>query len=129
LPPGTGDITLSLAQNVKLDGVLIVTTPQDVAVIDADKCAQAFSKLNVPILGVIENMSFFTDPSGLAHALFGVGGGAALAARHGAPLLGQLPLDPTIGLCADTGRNFITDYAQSSAAGAYRAIATGVAGT
>lgn len=123
LPPGTGDVTLSLAQNVKLDGVVIVTTPQDVAVIDADKCAEAFTKLQVPILGVVENMSGFTDPSGVTHALFGSGGGAKLAAKYGTQLLGQLPLDPAIGVCADRGENFVAGQS-SSASALYKAIAS-----
>jgi ATP-binding protein involved in chromosome partitioning len=123
LPPGTGDVTLSLAQNASLAGVVIVTTPQDVAVIDADKCASAFYKLQVPLLGVIENMSHFVAPDGEKHALFGAGGGARLAEKYHMPMLGQLPLDPQIGLCADAGRNFIADYAAAPAAGTYRAVA------
>ena len=123
LPPGTGDITLSLAQNVKLDGLVLVTTPQDVAVIDADKCASAFHKLHVPLLGVVENMSHFVDPQGHAHALFGAGGGAKLAQKYQSHLLGNVPLDPAIGLCADAGKNFIAEHAESAAAQAYRAIA------
>jgi ATP-binding protein involved in chromosome partitioning len=79
-----------------------------VAVIDADKCASAFTKLNVPILGVVENMSQFIAPDGSTHALFGAGGGAKLAAKYGAPLLGQLPLDPAIGLAGDAGMNYVT---------------------
>ncbi len=108
LPPGTGDVTLSLAQNAKLDGVVIVTTPQDVAVIDADKCASAFHKLHVPILGIVENMAAFIAPDGSAHALFGAGGGAKLAAKYHAPLLGSLPLDPAIGIAGDAGTNYAT---------------------
>lgn len=109
MPPGTGDVTLSLAQNVKLDGMVLVTTPQDVAVIDADKCADAFRKLDVPILGVVENMSAFVAPDGSTHALFGSGGGAKLAAKYSAPLLGQLPLDPQIGVSGDAGTRYAGD--------------------
>jgi ATP-binding protein involved in chromosome partitioning len=129
LPPGTGDVTLSLAQNTALDGVVIVTTPQDVAVIDADKCVQAFTKLNVPILGVVENMSHFTDPSGTVHALFGSGGGAALTTKYGAPLLGQLPLDPAIGRCGDAGNNYLATAASSTAGLAFAAVASKVLGS
>lgn len=117
LPPGTGDVTLSLAQSCKLDGVVIVTTPQDVAVMDADKCASAFTKLHVPILGVVENMAYFTDPAGQAHKLFGSGGGAKLAAKYAVPLLGHVPLDPEIGISGDAG----TRYENSEA---FRTIAT-----
>ena len=124
VPPGTGDVTLSLAQNCKLDGLVLVTTPQDVAVIDADKCAVAFHKLHVKLLGVVENMSYFLDPQGTPHHLFGQGGGAKLAEKFHAPLLGQLPLDAQIGVCADAGANFITNYGDSNAAKVYREIAT-----
>lgn len=123
LPPGTGDVTLSLAQNAPLDGLALVTTPQEVAVMDADKCAQAFAKLRVPLLGVVENMSYFVDPSGAHHALFGEGGGAKLAEKYHCPLLGQLPLEAAMGACADNGENFLTRQAQSDAATALRAIA------
>ena len=123
LPPGTGDITLSLAQNAKVDGLVLVTTPQDVAVIDADKCASAFHKLHVPLRGVIENMSYFTDPAGQVHRMFGQGGGAKLAAKYHSQLLGQLPLDPAIGICADAGTNFIAEHGASPAAVVYRALA------
>lgn len=123
MPPGTGDITLSLAQNAKLDGALIVTTPQQVAVIDAEKCAEAFQKLQVPLLGVVENMSGFVDASGVSHALFGSGGGAQLAARFGAPLLASIPLDPAMNLCADQGRNYLSEQPNAAAAQAYRQLA------
>ncbi len=123
LPPGTGDVTLSLAQNVLIDGLVLVTTPQEVAVIDADKCAEAFSKLQVPLLGVVENMSYFVDPAGGQHHIFGEGGGAKLAAKYGAPMLGALPLDPAIGICADQGRNYVAENAAAKAVEMYRDIA------
>lgn len=123
LPPGTGDVTLSLAQNVKLDGLVLVTTPQDVAVIDADKCASAFHKLHVPLLGVIENMSGFVDAQGNTHALFGSGGGQKLAEKYHAPLLAQIPLDPAMGICADRGENFLSLQVDAAATLAYRTLA------
>jgi ATP-binding protein involved in chromosome partitioning len=107
LPPGTGDVMLSLAQNAPLDGAILVTTPQDVAVIDADKCADAFGKMRVKLIGVVENMSYFIDGSGAQVKLFGEGGGAKLAAKYGVALLAQIPLDPAIGLAADAGMNFL----------------------
>lgn len=123
LPPGTGDVTLSLAQNVRLDGVVLVTTPQEVAVMDADKCASAFSKLQVPLLGVVENMSHYTTPTGEQVALFGAGGGAKLAAKYDTVLLGQLPLEPMVGVCADRGENYIAEHSAAPAAIMYREIA------
>lgn len=123
LPPGTGDVTLSLAQNVKLEGLVLVTTPQEVAVIDADKCASAFHKLHVPLIGVVENMSGFIDPAGNMHTLFGMGGGQKLAEKYHAPLMGQIPLDPNIGICADQGRNYLAEYAATPASQCYQAVA------
>ncbi len=108
MPPGTGDIHISLAQAVPLAGAIIVTTPQDVAVMDAKKCLLAFEKLGVPVLGIIENMSGFTDASGYHHAIFGEGGGKKLAAEHGSKLLASIPLNPALcqamerGLCDDS---------------------------
>ena len=123
LPPGTGDVTLSLAQNAKLDGLLLVTTPQDVAVIDADKCAQAFGKLGVPLLGVVENMSHFITPTGESLALFGAGGGAQLAEKYGSRLLAQLPLDPALGRAGDGGENFLAQQPAAAISRAYAALA------
>jgi ATP-binding protein involved in chromosome partitioning len=121
MPPGTGDVHLSMVQQVPLDGALIVTTPQDISVIDADKAAQMFVKVNVPILGVIENMSFFTDPTGAEHRLFGAGGGEALAQKFNAPLLAQLPLDPALGTACDRGEVY-SGTASAALAGAVRAL-------
>ena len=108
LPPGTGDIQLSLAQAAPLSynggGALLVTTPQMVAVEDAHKAAQMWGKVNVPILGVIENMSWFEYPAGQRHLLFGEGGGTALADTFGLPLLAQLPLQPALREQADSGQ-------------------------
>lgn len=103
MPPGTGDVNLSLAQNVKLDGAIIVTTPQEVAINDARKALHTFRKLNVPILGVIENMSYF-ETDGQRHALFGEGGGKKLALEEGVVFLGDVPLDPTLRAGADRGQ-------------------------
>ena len=114
MPPGTGDIHLSLVQQAPLDGAILVTTPQEVAVADADKAAQMFSKTGVPLLGVIENMSWFTDPTGQRHALFGSGGGQRLADKHGAPLLGSLPLDPRMGALADAGENYMAESGEAA---------------
>jgi len=122
LPPGTGDVHLSLAQSVPLDGAILVTTPQDVAVADAEKSAVMFQKLDIPILGVIENMSYFTDPSGTQHRLFGEGGGVSLAKQFGTHLLAQLPIDPNLRECADQGQNFQEKYTDSEACRMYQQI-------
>ncbi len=94
LPPGTGDIQLSIVQTVAVDGAVIVTTPQEVALIDARKAVAMFAKVNVRVLGLVENMSYFLCPSdGLRYDIFGTGGGAKEAARLKVPLLAQFPID------------------------------------
>ncbi len=104
LPPGTGDIQLTIVQTVALAGAVIVTTPQEVALIDARKAASMFSKVNVPILGLIENMSYFLSPSdGIRYDIFGTGGGEREAARLGVPLLGQIPIDIATREAGDRG--------------------------
>src|SRR4051812_30424756 len=96
LPPGTGDIALSLSQRLGVTGAVMVTTPQLVATDDVYKSVSMCRKVNIPILGVLENMSFFIDSAGVRHELFGKGGGEAVAAFAGAPLLGQIPIDQTV---------------------------------
>jgi len=104
LPPGTGDIQLTIVQTVALAGAVIVTTPQEVALIDARKASSMFMKVNVPILGLIENMSHFLSPSdGQRHDIFGSGGGAREAARLKVPLLGEIPLDIPTREAGDRG--------------------------
>lgn len=102
MPPGTGDINLSLAQNVKLDGAIIITTPQEVSVMDARKALHTFRKLDVAIVGVIENMSYF-ETDGQRHALFGEGGGKKLAHNESVSFLGEVPINPALGVDADGG--------------------------
>ena len=93
-PPGTGDVQLTITQSVQLDGAVIVTTPQALAVADVGKGIVMFDKVNVPVLGVVENMAFFEDPSGARHEIFGHGGGDALAGRFGIEVLHRIPLAP-----------------------------------
>ena len=103
MPPGTGDIHLSMVQQTPLSGVIIVTTPQQVAVMDARKCAHMFQKLGTPVLGIIENMSYFVDATGAHVALFGEGGGKQLASEMNIPFLGAIPVDQAIGAASDQG--------------------------
>jgi len=103
LPPGTGDVALSLAQRLKSTGAVIVTTPQEVALQDVYKSVSMCKKLHIPILGVIENMSFFIDSAGVRQELFGAGGGQKIADFAEAPLLGQIPLHPSVRECGDGG--------------------------
>src|SRR5271163_4760660 len=104
LPPGTGDIQLTIVQTVALSGAVIVTTPQEVAMIDARKAATMFTKVNVPLLGLVENMSYFLCPNdGNRYNIFGSGGGEREAARLGVPLLAQIPLEISMRESGDKG--------------------------
>ncbi len=123
LPPGTGDAQLSLVQTLPLDGAVIVTTPQPAATQVARKGALMFQKVNVPLLGIAENMSWFLDPSGEKHALFGEGGGARTAESLGTVLLGQVPLVPEIRAGGDTGVPLVVSSAQNPASEVFRNIA------
>jgi ATP-binding protein involved in chromosome partitioning len=123
LPPGTGDAQLSLVQILPLDGAVLVTTPQLAATNVARKGGLMFRKVNVPLLGVAENMSYFTDPAGLRHHLFGEGGGARLADALGTVLLGQVPLLPEIRAGGDAGKPAVVSESGGAAAEAFRAIA------
>ena len=104
LPPGTGDIQLTVVQTVALAGVVVVTTPQEVALIDARKAVAMFDKTNVRVLGIVENMSYFLCPSdGVRYDIFGHGGGEREASRLGVPLLGEIPIDMATREASDTG--------------------------
>jgi len=105
LPPGTGDVQLTLCQKAKVTGAIIVSTPQDVALLDAARAISMFEKLDTPILGLIENMSSYVCPNcGQEAHLFGHGGVAADAERRGLPFLGEIPLSLEIRLASDAGR-------------------------
>ncbi len=125
LPPGTGDIQLTIVQTVALDGAVIVTTPQEVALIDARKAVSMFQKVNVPILGIIENMSFFRCPSdGQVYHIFGKGGGEHEARRLGVPLLGQIPIEMKVREAGDEGHPIsLEDPDKSASSNAFHDIA------
>jgi ATP-binding protein involved in chromosome partitioning len=128
LPPGTGDAPLSLAQLIPLSGVVIVTTPQDVALQDVAKGMAMFKQLEVPVIGVVENMSYFICPNCDArHELFGRGGGQRIADTFGVPFLGQLPLQPNVRTGGDEGRPVVMEDPDSPAAEGFRAVAGAVA--
>lgn len=109
LPPGTGDTQLTLIQSVPITGGIVVTTPQPVALLDAVRGLEMFKKLDVPILGLVENMSWYELPGGARAHPFGEGGGARLATEYGVPLLGQVPLRDTIRQGGDYGRPAVLD--------------------
>lgn len=123
LPPGTGDAQLSLVQTIPLDGAVLVTTPQPAATNVAKKGGLMFQKVNVPILGVAENMSWFEDATGARQAIFGSGGGAATAQALGTALLGQVPLDQSIRSGGDSGKPVVVESPQGRPAQVFREIA------
>jgi ATP-binding protein involved in chromosome partitioning len=123
LPPGTGDVALTLSQKVKASGAVIVTTPQGVATDDVFKSVSMCRKVNIPILGVVENMSWFIDSAGVRHELFGKGGGQAVAEFAEAPLLGQVPLDPSVREWGDKGTPVVQASPDGEASKAFTAIA------
>lgn len=124
LPPGTGDIQLTLSQQIPVSGAVIVTTPQDIALIDAQRGLGMFEKVNVPVLGIIENMSMhICSNCGHEEAIFGEGGGVAMAEKNSLELLGSLPLDKQIREFADSGRPTVVAIPDSRPAEIYREIA------
>lgn len=127
LPPGTGDIQLSLAQMVPLAGAVLVTTPQELSVIDVRKAVAMFKTLNVPMLGVVENMSYFLcDSCEKKHYIFKQGGGSKLAAELGLPLLAEVPMDPRIVETSDAGKAVLVSLPSSDAAKAYASAAKSI---
>jgi ATP-binding protein involved in chromosome partitioning len=128
LPPGTGDIQLTLSQRVPMTGAVIVTTPQDIALLDARKGIKMFEKVGVPILGIVENMAVHVcSKCGHAEHIFGEGGGKRMAAEYGMEYLGGLPLDIRIREQADSGKPTVVADPDGELAGVYKAVARQVA--
>lgn len=125
MPPGTGDIQLTLSQKVSLSGAVIVTTPQDIALLDARKGVEMFRKVSVPVLGIVENMSLHRcSQCGHQEPVFGEGGGQRMADDYGVPLLGALPLSLQIRQYADDGKPAVIAEPEGDSAQAFMAIAT-----
>jgi ATP-binding protein involved in chromosome partitioning len=128
MPPGTGDIQLTLSQRVPLTGAVIVTTPQDIALLDARKGLKMFEKVGVPILGVVENMAVHVcEKCGHAEHIFGADGGKKMAAEYGVDYLGALPLNLSIRVQADAGRPTVVSDPDGEVAGIYKTVARTVA--
>src|SRR5580692_8151642 len=123
LPPGTGDAQLTLTQTAPLSGAVIVTTPQDVSLIDARKGLEMFRQVRVPVLGIVENMSYFIGEDGKRYEIFRHGGGQKLAADAGVSFLGEIPIDPRVAECGDQGEPIVQRYPDSTVAKAYLALA------
>ncbi len=128
MPPGTGDIQLTLCQTIPLTGAVIVTTPQNVSLVDAKKALGMFNRVNVPILGVIENMSYFIAPdTGTKYDIFGTGGGESMAKEFGVEFLGGIPIDPRIRIGGDKGMPIVYDLPDSENAKCILGIAQNMA--
>ena len=123
LPPGTGDVALTLSQRVRATGAVIVTTPQPVATDDVFKAVSMCKKVNIPVLGVVENMSHFVDSAGVRHEIFGKGGGQAIADFAEAPLLGQVAIDQKVREAGDAGIPIVQGLPDSVAAQSFVKIA------
>ena len=127
LPPGTGDAQLSLAQSIPLSGGVIVTLPQQVSLEDASRGLEMFRTLNVPILGVVENMSYLELPDGTHLDVFGKGGGELLAQQAGVDYIGAIPMDPAVRVGGDSGKPIVISRPESASAQALVALANAVA--
>ena len=123
LPPGTGDAQLTLTQALRLSGAIIVTTPQEVSLIDARKGLEMFRQVRVPVLGIVENMSYFIGDDGKRYDIFRSGGGRKLAGDVGVPFLGELPIEPRVAECGDLGDPIVHKYPDSPIAKAYVSLA------
>jgi ATP-binding protein involved in chromosome partitioning len=129
MPPGTGDIQITLAQKIPVTGAVIVTTPQDIALLDAKKAIEMFRKVNVPVLGIIENMStHICSACGHEEHIFGAGGGHSIACDYQTQLLGALPLDIRIRQDVDAGKPSLVIDPESSISKSYREIAKNIIG-
>lgn len=127
LPPGTGDIQLTIVQTVALAGAVVVTTPQEVALIDARKAVSMFGKTNVPVLGIVENMSHFVCPSdGVRYDIFGRDGGRREAQRLGTSFLGEVPIEIPVREAGDAGSPVVISHPETASAAAFRSIAENV---
>lgn len=127
MPPGTGDAQLTMAQQVPLAGAVIVSTPQDLALIDARKGLNMFKRVDVPVLGIVENMSYFLCPDcGGRHDIFGHGGARAEATRLGVPFLGEIPLTMKIRETSDAGTPVVVSDPEGTVSGLYKEIAAAV---
>jgi len=126
MPPGTGDIQLTLVQKLKIDGVVIVSTPQEIALVDARRAATMFDKTGAPILGVVENMAWFADSSGAKVPIFGSGGARAEAGRLGVPLLAEIPIELALREACDAGRPLVATVEDGPAVRAFLDLAKAV---
>lgn len=124
LPPGTGDTQLTLTQTVPLTAAVIVTTPQEVSLLDARKGLEMFREVRVPVLGIIENMSYFVADDGKRYEPFRSGGGRRLANECAVPFLGEIPIDPKVAICGDNGLPIVAKHPESTVGQAFGLLAS-----
>ncbi len=126
LPPGTGDAQLTLSQTIALSGALIITMPQEVSQTVAHRGLEMFRQVRVPVIGIVENMSYFVNEDGKRYEIFQRGGGQKLAADTGVPFLGEIAIDPQVAECGDAGEPIVRKYPDSTVAKAFLELATRV---
>jgi len=123
MPPGTGDALLTFSQEIDIDGAVIVTTPQDIAIIDVKRGIEMFKRTNVKILGIIENMTSFTSDDGVEHFIFGKDGGKNIASKFNIELLGQIPININLRKNSDEGRPFVDQFKEHEVSKLFSEIA------
>ena len=129
MPPGTGDTQLTFSQEIKMDGAIIVSTPQEVALLDVKRGIKMFDKLNVKILGLVDNMSFFTADDGKRYNLFGEGGVKKAAKEFNKEFLGEIPIDPEVGKSADNGKPIVEENPENEISKIYLNFANKIKST
>jgi len=129
MPPGTGDTQLTFAQEIKVDGAIIVSTPQEIALLDVKRGIKMFDKLKVPILGLVDNMSFFEDNNGMNYNIFGEGGVEKTAKEYNKIFLGKIPIDIDLRIAADSGKPLVEENPNHKISNIFKEIATKVKGS
>jgi ATP-binding protein involved in chromosome partitioning len=122
MPPGTGDALLTFSQEIDIDGAVIITTPQDIAIIDVKRGIEMFKRTNVKILGIIENMTSFTSDDGVEHFIFGKDGGKNIASKFNVELLGQIPININLRKNSDEGIPFVELYKENKISNIFKDI-------
>ena len=129
MPPGTGDTQLTFAQEIKLDGAIIVSTPQEIALLDVKRGIKMFDKLGVKIIGLIDNMSYFVGDDGKKYTIFGEGGVEKTAAEFSKEFLGEIPLDPEVGKTGDQGKPIVESNSENKVSKIYLDLADKIKST
>ena len=129
MPPGTGDTQLTFAQQIKVDGAIIISTPQEIALLDVKRGIKMFDKLKVPILGLVDNMSFFESEDGEKHKIFGEGGVEKISKNYNKEFLGKIPIDIDLRVAADTGKPLVEECPDHKISKIFIEMATKIKGS